>query len=312
MKANKSRIKRNTANGRKMTSTASTKISEVRKDLLGVISEFCGLTTQFSLLRVNKKFNEVIKKNTLFIVFIEERKNLPNFSNAKQLFDEDYADYDSDSDSHSDFDSSYLTTLVNTLNLKFKYSSQFENCFTEIMNIHFKQVAVDRKLDLSGCSIGYFSKKIEYTSMALKHNENIIKLNLTNTHLTYDPENIKVLFTALKNNKNIKSINLGSNFLGNYPESLKYLSEFLQDNHNITELDLNSNLLGRNRQSIIYYSEALKQSNSITTLNLGSNSLGENPESMNKLFLILKDNKTIKSLDLSCNSLHILDRKSVV
>lgn len=263
------------------------------KNMFQVISEFCNLTTLFKLIKVNKKFRQIIKHITIFLVFIEERKIIRKITSILEIFDK----YNPDT--------SYPILLKNKLKIKNYTNLETDHLVIEIMKIILIQLTKNGQFNLKEYFLGRNTDSMYYLSLALKENNSIKILDLTNNTLGKYPDSMNYLGLALRHNNSISELNLYKNSIGSNLVSMNYLCLALKENKSITSLNLGSNNLGQNADSMNHLCLALKENESINTLFLESNSLGNYPESKNYLSLFLKDNKTIRTLDLEYNSLGV-------
>lgn len=264
------------------------------KNMFQVISEFCNLSTLFILIKVNKKFRQVIKHIKIFLAFIEERKIIRNnITDIREIFDK----YNPDA--------SYPILLKNKLKIKNYTNLEIDHLVIEIMKIILIQLTKNGQFNLREYFLGRNSDSMYYLSLALKENNSIKILDLYNNSLGKYSDSMNYLSLALRHNNSISELNLYKNSIGSNLVSMNYLCLALKENKSITSLNLGSNNLGQNADSMNHLCLALKENKSINTLFLESNSLGNYPESKNYLSLFLKDNKTIRTLDLEYNSLGV-------
>ena len=165
-----------------------------------------------------------------------------------------------------------------------------EFCFIKCKN---------RKMDLSGCYLGYYSSLV--ITKILYLNDKIAVLNLSNNNI--GDEGIKIISNAIKDNRVLVSFNISSN-------SITYKGGFIFFNNmmnqkSIIDLDIsNSSGINRNRltsNGIQNIEKVLSSNLYLEMLNLGGNSIKN--EGLKYICKGLEKNKTLLNLNISNNDI---------
>lgn len=273
-----------------------------KKDLLAITFDFCDMETILNLVKVNKKFKNVITLKektdfTIFCDFIIQRDISKNFDEARMIFDS----YPSNSSNIP-----YLISLRKELSKKKYTSSQVDHFVNEILKSLLKQLTEDEIIDLRYGGIGKNLDDMKYLCIALKTNTSIKELNLERNYIGQKAGNIQNLSEILNINTTIIKLDLRGNSIGSKSGLIKILSLALKQNTSITSINLQRNEIGENEHDIELLLKALSVNKSIKKLYLGYNYIGSDSyadtDNMRNLCEFIKENKCLTTLYLECNN----------
>ena len=157
----------------------------------------------------------------------------------------------------------------------------------------------NRKMDLSGCYLGYYSSFV--ITKILYLNDKIAVLNLSNNNI--GDKGIKIISNAIKDNRVLVSFNISSNSIS-YKGGLIFFNNIINQK-SIIDLDIsNSSGINRNRltsSGIQNIEKVLSNNLYLEMLNLGGNSIKN--EGLKFICKGLEKNKTLINLNISNNDI---------
>ena len=173
----------------------------------------------------------------------------------------------------------------------------------EDMIFRFKNYCLNkcknRKMDLSGCYLGYYSSFV--VAEILYSNTQIAILNLGNNNLGDD--GIKIISNAIKDNRVLVSFNISSNSISH--KGGKILFNNICCQKSIINLDIsNSRGMNRNRLTSVgiqNIGKVLTENLYLEMLNLGGNSIKN--EGLKYICNGLENNKTLLHLNITNNDI---------
>lgn len=130
----------------------------LNKNLLGCISEFCNLNTQFQLVIVNRKFNEVLNKSKTFCQFIliNSREDSRAIRDSYKIF--------------GDKNTQFITRVKNEISQNLT-CHQTEDFLNEFLGLLLNQVTKFGRLSLDIKNIIKEEKLMHNVSNALKQSK---------------------------------------------------------------------------------------------------------------------------------------------